>query len=103
MTTRPCKKCASIFFKIEEVEFRNGTKHLKRLCLECGAFIDYAAQEIPHEMFIMPFGRFKGEPIYKMVEEDMRYSKWFLNNVAKGSVKDRLAKTISDFNASKTS
>ena len=76
MTSRPCKKCGVDAFRIETKLFKNGTEHMARYCLQCGAFNDYAAKEIPPGMFLMPYGKYRGSSLQQIYEMDRDYLFW---------------------------
>src|SRR5262245_45703495 len=40
-----CPRCRGTTFRHEWQTFCNGTKHVRRTCLGCGAFMGYAPQE----------------------------------------------------------
>ena len=67
---RPCRKCGCIAYRTVGKEFKDGTNHIARYCLDCDAFIDYAAQEIPAAMFVMPYGKYKGRSLAEIVGSD---------------------------------
>lgn len=87
---RPCRKCGSIAFRTEGVTFKDGTEHIKRICLECESFIDYAMKEMPEEMFVMPFGKYKGLSLAQLVEQDAAYARWLLREKKGSSIAIRI-------------
>lgn len=76
---RVCKNCKSPSFRTENKTFKNGSEHIARYCLQCGAFNDYAAKEFPAAMFVMPFGKYKGLSLQQVVDKDRGYAQWMAN------------------------
>lgn len=95
-TQRLCKKCGSPSFRLEQVTFKNGSEHLKRICNQCEAFNDYAAKEIPPGMFLLPFGKYKGKPLDWIVFNDRGYAEWLWNNLKSKTIVARLEEVFAD-------
>jgi len=92
---RACKRCDSVAFRTENKTFKNGTEHIARFCLCCGAFMDYAAKEFPDGMFVMPFGRHRGKSLDWILENERDYAVW-LASIEKGSVSKRMQRLLTE-------
>ena len=89
-----CKKCGKEKIKvIETMEIhKDGSKHIKLSCNECGAFFMYKQYQ-ETEAFIMPFGKFKGQTIKDIVTKDGGYAVWAAKNIS-GNIAGRFAKEL---------
>ena len=90
---KQCRKCGADSFRIESKTFSNGTEHLARYCNQCGRFADYAAKEIPPGMFIMPFGKYKGQSVQSVVVNDREYAEW-LSERTQPALRARIERVI---------
>ena len=67
-----CKSCGFDQFTVSEQTFKNGTKHLRASCAQCGAYLCYVPQaddskKDPGE-FKMHFGKHKGKTLKELPE-----------------------------------
>lgn len=84
-----CKKCGLV----NEYEVVMKGPHRTAYCSGCGSYIKHLPKE-SNEMFIMPFGKYKGEPLQMMVSEDeRRYLVWLSEQ---SFVKSNMRRIIND-------
>ena len=86
-----CGECGCKKSLNEEVTFRNGTKHLKATCFDCGSFLKFAQRgsKNPSE-FTMPFGKYSGKTLEEIGNIDVNYLGWAGQNLKDGNVKRRI-------------
>ena len=71
-----CKKCSCKEWKTQDVEFKNGTKHKKAVCKNCGKYIQYV-QSITLDVYErFHFGKYKGATYVEVAHMDPEYIKW---------------------------
>lgn len=75
-----CRRCGKLgHFKISEMVFSNGTKHLQQNCIYCSSFNGYKMQEATKEKalkFVFPFGQYKGNTILSVYKQNKDYLKF---------------------------
>ena len=76
--------------KIEKIQtFKNGTKHLRQECKECGKFLGYKQQEVSLD-YVLPYGKFKGS---KLEDIPIDYLRWLYNDAGtKENLKEAIFK-----------
>jgi uncharacterized protein (DUF3820 family)/ribosomal protein L37E len=81
-----CKKCGLV----NSYHVQQRGPHRTAYCDGCGAYIKHLPQE--ESEFIMPFGKYKGEPLSMMVSDDeIKYLEWVSEQPwLKGNVKTRI-------------
>ena len=73
-------------------EFKNGTKHLRTSCSNCGRFRGYKQQELKDD-YILYFGKYKGEKIVDI--KDNAYLIWLLEQeFIKENVKNKIKELL---------
>jgi len=89
-----CRKCGKDNIKvIETIEIRDdGSKHIKLACGECNAHIMFKQWQ-DNSAFIMPFGKFKGLTISKIVDQNKHYAEWAAENM-KNNIGKRFADVL---------
>jgi uncharacterized protein (DUF3820 family) len=81
--------------KEEYQTFKNGTRHLRQTCRDCGKFLGFKQQDLPAN-FIMPFGKHKGENIDDLKHD---YLKWLHDQEwVKDNMKSRIDQILSPSN-----
>ena len=74
-----CKHCGTITEKdkliVQDVTFKNGTKHREARCPECNHWIQYLPQGGP---VLFYWGKYPITPIEEIHREDPDYLKWAL-------------------------
>lgn len=91
-----CKKCGLINdYKIE----KRGV-HDSAFCNNCGSWIKHLPQKFdPKKEFILPFGKYKGEPLSMMVsDEERRYLQWIIQqDWVKPNILEKIKKHLETF------
>lgn len=76
---KKCRKCGSEFIDSELIRvdqtFEDGIIHIRGSCPDCGAFIKF----ISRKTFVFYFGKYKGQTLGKVMEKDMQYINWLLD------------------------
>lgn len=91
-----CKKCGSSDEpKTENVVFKNGTKHIKATCVNCGAFLQYINRTLTSKEladWVLPFGEYKGMTLSEINSTDQSRLRWLANNC-----EHKISNRIKDF------
>jgi uncharacterized protein (DUF3820 family) len=69
--------------------FKNGTKHLRLECGECGKFLGYKQQPLNNNS-ILHFGKYKGSSIKEIPRSYLEWltqSDWIKNNLKEAIIK----------------
>ena len=72
--TLKCGHCA----KDVKYEIKKLGQHMKATCPDCGKFIKFI-EHTPKEKYLMPFGKYKGQKLIDIVNEDQQYFEWVLS------------------------
>lgn len=72
-----CKVCESDDVTVTPVKFSNDTLHINGKCNKC-LTSDKLAQNAAPELFVMPFGKYKGSTLSEILNSDENYVKWFI-------------------------
>lgn len=75
-----CPKCNG------ETYLEKSGNHVKWSCYKCG-YIKFISQEKPAELFIMPFGKYKGLSLQEIKNIDIDYCVWAAENLSATSIK----------------
>ena len=91
-----CNRCGSENTKESEQICRNGAKHIRVECVDCGRFIKFAkqAKTIENNKFLMPFGKHKGKSISEIATIDKDYAIWAANNCNSKNIQGRFRECL---------
>lgn len=77
----PCPKCSG-----ENTYLEKSGPHVKWSCPKCG-FIKFISQEKPANLFVMPFGKYKGSSLQEIKDMDIDYCIWAAENLTTINIK----------------
>jgi len=76
-----CRFCGNTNTEVTEVEFKDGSKHLKEFCNPCSKWIGWVPQNKDPREFVMPIGKHNGKTLQKILEDDFDYLLWASENL----------------------
>ena len=85
METIECNKCG----EVDNYRTEPSGQHIKAICNKCDSYIKFLPQH--DKEFIMPFGKYKDEPLSKLTHPDeIRYLNWMLSGNFNNSIKNKI-------------
>ncbi len=74
-----CTNCGSYDVLVTPFKMSNGALAIKGRCRVCERADRVAHNERPSE-FVMPFGKYKGDTLSQIADDDPDYLQWLLDN-----------------------
>lgn len=93
----PCLNCGSLENKFEELIFKNGTKHIRRSCADCGHKINFVDQERPvtsENKFYS--GKHKDKTFGEVYAEAPDYLNWCVENHPNEKLRKKIEVFLAD-------